>query len=68
MSLEKWVEYGQPTNDFVGRCRRVLSEMNKCLTLVHLTSTFRIQSGRPETSGLLSAQLLRGLAACSRLV
>ena len=28
---------------FLGR-RRILSEMNKCLTLVHLTSTFRIHS------------------------
>ena len=36
---------------FLG-CRGILSEMNKCLTLVHLTSAFRIHSlGSEESKG-----------------
>jgi len=57
---------------FLG-CHRILSEMNKCFTLVHLTSTFRIHSrvsgdSRARTSGLLTNWLLRCLVAGGRLV
>ena len=53
-------------------CRKILSEMNKCLTLLHLTSTFKIHSGVPRDSKAgtlcpMSNGLLRRLAAC-RLV
>lgn len=34
---------------FLG-CRGIRSEMNKCLTLVHLTSAFRIHSPGSEES------------------
>ena len=48
-------------------------EMNKCLTLVHLTRTFRIHSlGSEESeagnSGLLTNRLLRCFGIRSRLV
>jgi hypothetical protein len=48
-------------------------EMNKCLTLVHLTSAFRIQSlgseeSKARNSGLLTNRLLRCLGIRSRLV
>jgi hypothetical protein len=58
--------------NLLGR-RGIRSEMNKCLTLVHLTSTFRIHSldfeeSKARNSGLLTNHLLRCLVAGSRLV
>jgi hypothetical protein len=49
-------------------CRRILSEMNKCLTLVHLTCAFRIHSGVPGDSKARNLwphdQLLTALLDC----
>ena len=52
------VRGGQPTRGVCSAAKGVFSEMNKCLTLVHLI-TEPLRGGQPDTRRFLSAAQVR---------